>query len=324
MNSFAIVGDVGGTNCRFARAARGDDGSLSLSNMSKLSVTDFDNFEDALAEYLSGLENPPRFASFALAGPEFDGAIQMTNLGWSVSEADLARRFGFEQVSLANDFAAMARGAAIMPDIHFADIISGDLNYERTVAVLGPGTGLGVAGILPPQISGQPPRILSTEGGFTAFSPRDDLEVEVWQWVMKRFGFVAAEDIVSGPGLLNIYKVLCQMHDQPIKHVAPRDVVAAANANSDKMSLQAVMIFCNALGSFAGNTAHTLGATGGVIITGGVAAHIAPFIKGSNFVDRFKSRGRSSWFTQNIPVRLLIAEATALYGAAALIEGQST
>ena len=237
----------------------------------------------------------------------------MTNVGWSASEKRLADHFGFEHVSLSNDFAAMARGAAIMPDANFTDIISGGINYERTIAVLGPGTGLGVAGI----IAAQPPHILATEGGFTAFTPRDDLEIEILKWLMGQLDFVAAEDIVSGPGLLNIYKALCNIHGQPIKFSAPSEVVS--DAVNEGLSKQAVHVFCNALGGFAGNTAHTLGATGGVIITGGVAAHIAPFIDSSDFTERFKQRGRSSWFTQNIPVRLLVAEATALYGAAAFI-----
>ena len=309
---FAIVGDVGGTNCRFALARRTSAGT-ELLNLSTLTVAEFESFDAALEAYLSGLDHRPRFAAFALAGPKFDGCIQMTNVGWSASEKRLVDHFGFEHVSLSNDFAAMARGAAIMPDVNFTDIISGPLNYERNVAVLGPGTGLGVAGIL----SGQPPQILSTEGGFTAFTPRDDLEIEILKWLMGQLDFVAAEDIVSGPGLLNIYKALCNIHGQPIKFSAPSEVVS--DAVYEGLSKQSVHVFCNALGGFAGNTAHTLGATGGVIITGGVAAHIAPFIDSSDFTERFKQRGRSSWFTQNIPVRLLVAEATALYGAAAFI-----
>lgn len=309
---FAIVGDVGGTNCRFALARRTSAGT-ELLNLSTLSVAKFASFDAALEAYLSGLDSRPRFAAFALAGPKFDGSIQMTNVGWSASEKRLADRFGFEYVSLSNDFAAMARGAAIMPDANFTDIISGGINYERTIAVLGPGTGLGVAGI----IAAQPPHILSTEGGFTAFTPRDDLEIEILKWLMGQLDFVAAEDIVSGPGLINIYKALCHIHGQPVKFSAPSEVVS--NAVNEGLSKQAVHVFCNALGGFAGNTAHTMGATGGVIITGGVAAHIAPFIDSSDFTERFKQRGRSSWFTQNIPVRLLVAEATALYGAAAFI-----
>jgi len=250
----AIVGDVGGTNCRFALARYSSADSVELSNLAKLNVTEYPTFDSALESYISGLDQKPRLAAFALAGPKFDGAIKMTNLGWIASENELAAQFGFEHVNLSNDFAAMARGAAIMPDHNFTDIIHGTINYNSTVAVLGPGTGLGVAGIL----SGQSPRILSTEGGFTAFTPRDEIEIEILKWLMTQFDFVAAEDLVSGPGLLNIYKALCHIHGKDAKLSKPREVVSGATANDDKLSRQAVSIFCNALGGFAGNTAHTL------------------------------------------------------------------
>ena len=164
-----LVGDVGGTNCRFALAhktehAKTNQGGIELTSLSRLSVKDYPDFYEALEGYLSDLGERPTHISFALAGPKFNGAIKMTNVDWTVSEDELKRRFGFESAILSNDFAAMARGAALMPDDGFQNIISGKVNYSHTVAVLGPGTGLGVAGILPSHRPQQPLRIYRLKG----------------------------------------------------------------------------------------------------------------------------------------------------------------
>ena len=141
---------------------------------------------------------------------------------------------------------------------------------------------------------------------------------------MKKFDFVATEHVLSGPGLFNIYQALGDIRGESLRASDPSDVVLQAKAEPKSLAHDAVQVFCNVLGGFAGNTAYTLGASGGVIIAGGVARHIAPFIKGSDFETRFKSRERASWFAQNIPVRLLTAHSVALYGVAALIEDQAT
>jgi len=315
MSDLIIVGDVGGTNCRFSIAQMNAQGTIELSNTAKLAVSGFDNFYDALEHYLTRLDHRPKYAAFALAGPKFNGAIRMTNLQWEASEIEIKNRFGFDLVTISNDFAAMARGAAIIPDDGFKTVIDGKVNYSNPVAVFGPGTGLGVAGILP----GKPLRILPTEGGYSAFAPQDYLEDEILKIMRAELGFVASEHVLSGPGLLRSYKAICQIRGVSDIATQPDEVMAAAEANPKSVAREAVRVFCNVLGGFAGNTAYTLGASGGVIIAGGVARHVAPFIAASDFKTRFKSRGKASWFTQNIPVRLLTAHSVALYGAAAFI-----
>jgi len=310
-----LVGDVGGTNCRFALAQENSEGTIELSNTVRMSVSKYANFYEALDEYLLSLEETPKFAAFALAGPYFNGAIQMTNIDWKVSEAELKSRFGFSAAALANDFAAMARGAALIPDDGFDTVIAGKVNYAQPVAVLGPGTGLGVAGILP----GKPVRIVPTEGGHAAFAPQDDLQIEVLKILSKTSGFVATEHVLSGPGLLRLYQTICQIDGQAPIATKPNEVVAAAEVNPKSTARKAVICFCDILGGFSGNVAHIFGASGGVIIAGGVSRHIAPFLAESNFKARFNERGKGTWFTQDIPVRLLHAHFVALYGAAALI-----
>ena len=311
-----LVGDVGGTNCRFALATKDAKTGIELSYISKLRVAEYSDFYAALTHYLSTFDANLKQAAFALAGPKFSGEIRMTNLNWVVAEDELCSRFGFDVATLANDFTAMARGAVLMADEAFQTIIAGKVNYSSPVAVLGPGTGLGVAGVLP----GQPPRILPTEGGYSAFAPQDEVELEILKVLQDEFDFVATEHLLSGPGLLRIYSTLGRIKnlDTPLK--SPSDIVAQAEMETNSLAYEAVMIFCNILGGFSGNTAHTLGASGGIIIAGGVARHIAPFIADSDFEARFKTRGKAAWFTQNIPVRLLTAHSVALYGAAAFLK----
>lgn len=310
-----LVGDVGGTNCRFALAKGNAQTGVELSHVSKFKVAEYSDFYEALTAYLSDLDSLPKQAAFALAGPNFNSEIRMTNLNWTVAEDELRSRFGFDIVTLANDFMAMARGAILMPDEAFKTVIAGKVNYSLPVAVLGPGTGLGVAGVLP----GQPPRILPTEGGYSAFAPQDDMELEILKILRREFDFVATEHLLSGPGLYRLYKTLGLIKQVGTPLETPSDIVAQAETARESIAAQAVTMFCNILGGFSGNTAHTLGASGGIVIAGGVGRHIAPFIAASDFETRFKSRGKAAWFTQNIPVRLLTAHSVALYGVAALL-----
>jgi len=314
--SNVIVGDVGGTNCRFALAQKNNQGSIELSNTIRLSVSDYASFYEALEDYLSSIPNRPKHAAFALAGPRFNGVVQMTNVDWKVSEQDLRQRFDFDVAVVANDFAAMARGAALIPDDGFDSLIDGKVNYSEPVAVLGPGTGLGVACILP----GKPVRILSSEGGHAAFAPQDDLQIEVLKTLLSTRDFVSTEHLLSGPGLLRLYQTICKIYGENPIATKPDEVVAAAEASTKSSARKTVVSFCDILGGFSGNVAHILGASGGVIIAGGVSRHIAPFIGESNFATRFGSRGKGAWFSQNIAVRLLHAHFVALYGAAALLE----
>ena len=315
LNEPILVGDVGGTNCRFALASGDVQSGIELSHVTKLKVADYPDFYAALGHYLSTIEAQPKQAAFALAGPKFNGEIRMTNLSWVVAETELRSRFGFVTATLANDFTAMARGAVLMPDEAFQTIIEGKVNYSSPVAVLGPGTGLGVAGVLP----GQPPRILPTEGGYSAFAPQDDIELEILKVLRGEFDFVATEHLLSGPGLHRLYKVLGQINNVETSLASPSEIVTQAGTETGSLPAKAVSIFCNILGGFSGNTAHTLGASGGIVIAGGVARHVAPFIATSDFEARFKQRGKAAWFTQNIPVRLLTAHSVALYGAAAFL-----
>ena len=315
MGLTTLVGDVGGTNCRLALAERNSLGTIELHHSDRFSVKEYGHFNDVVKEYLARQDVKPCRAAFAFAGPKFDDEIRMTNVDWIVSEENLVNTFGFKEAVVLNDFVAMANGATVIPDDGFDVLIPGKVNYNKPVAVMGPGTGLGVSCILP----GKPPVIIPTEGGHTAFAPLTDVEIEILKYWQKKLGYVSAETLISGPGLYRLYTALCEISGEPIICVREDEVVAAAEANPKSIARKSVVLFCDILATFAGNTAFTMGAVGGVVLAGGVTRHVAPFIAESNFNNRFRQRGHGSWFIQDVPVRLMKAHFVALYGAAAMV-----
>lgn len=310
-----LVGDVGGTNCRLALAERTVSGGIELHHSERFAVSEYEHFNDVVATYLNRHKVNVRQGAFAFAGPKFDDEIRMTNLNWIVSEVELRETFGLDTAVVLNDFVAMANGARIISDDGFETLIPGKVDYSKPVAVLGPGTGLGLSYILP----GKPLRITPTEGGHTAFAPGNKLECEVLAFWSKRLSFVSAETFLSGPGMARLHKAICGIMDKADNGLTAPEIVSAAELDKSSVARITVNQFCSMLGGFAGNAAVTQGASGGVIIGGGVSRHIAKFIDGSDFTSRFRDRGPGSWYVKNIPVRLIQANFVPLYGAAAMV-----
>ncbi len=314
-NDLTLVGDVGGTNCRLALAQRTTLGNIELHHSERYAVADYDHFNDVVASYLDKYDIQAKRGAFAFAGPKFDDEIRMTNINWIVSEDELREAFDLDVALILNDFVAMANGATVIPDDGFDVLIPGKVNYNKPVSVLGPGTGMGLSCILP----GNPLRIISTEGGHTAFAPGNDLEREALRYWSSRLPFVSAETLLSGPGLVRLHTAICAVMDTPSNALSAPEIVAMAELDASSTARKTVIQFCSMLGGFAGNAAVTQGASGGVVIGGGVSRHIAPFIAASDFVSRFKNRGPGSWYVKDIPVRLIRADFVPLYGAAAMV-----
>lgn len=319
MRGLTLVGDVGGTNCRLALAERTASGQIELHHSERYQVAQFPHFNAVVANYLEKHAIKANRGAFAFAGPKFDNEIRMTNVDWIVSEDELRKTFGLETALVLNDFVAMANGATVIPDDGFQVLVAGKVNYNKPVAVLGPGTGMGLSCILP----GRPLRIVPTEGGHTAFAPADALERDVLAYWSTRLPFVSAESLLSGPGLVRLYTAICEISGQPCNFSSAPEIVAVAELNKQSIARKTVNQFCSMLGGFAGNAAVTLGAAGGVVIGGGVSRHIAPFIGVSDFLSRFKERGPGSWYVKDIPVRLIQADFVPLYGAAEMVLDKS-
>ncbi len=314
-----LVGDVGGTNARFALAHIEADG-VRVEEPVGFKAADYPTADDALKAYLDQLPSEvarPRFAVVAAAGPIDDGAVNFTNnTAWSFSEAGLAKVGGFSGVRLINDFTAQALAIHHLraPDLHRIGPI-GSPPARGTTAILGPGTGFGVAARVD---DGEHSATLTSEGGHMGLAADDALELEIIRRLTETHGRVSVERVVSGPGLLTLYRTLADIRGEAAPITAPSQVTHQALAG-DPLAELALERFCGFLGAVAGNFALAYGARKGVYIAGGIAPEILDFLANSPFRDRFESKGRMSDYVKAIPTFVVIQAHAALIGAASLL-----
>jgi glucokinase len=309
-----LVGDIGGTNARFA-LAEPTSGRPRLSGFKNLRCEDYPSLEAAIAAYFAGQPNEPRPSSavIAVAGPVVDGAITFTNLGWKVSETELRKSLGFTSATLINDYAGLALAAPVLgpEDVrHIGPVIQGHPNAN--VAMIGAGTGFGASALAR---DGFNDAVLTTEGGHAGFAPTDALEAEVWRILSLKFGRVSIERILSGPGLLNLYGALVELEGVQPKCSSPDGVSRCAD-EGDPLALRTVQLFCDVLGSVAGDFDLTYGAQGGVFIAGGVAPSLFAHLEKSDFRRRFEAKGRFESYLRAIPSAVVTQPHAALLGAA--------
>lgn len=323
-----LVADIGGTNARFATVMGKNGGHYQLQHITKLNGRDHASFAAALRVYLDRLDGPqPKYACIAVAGPIDGSSIKMTNLPWSFSAESLAKAFSFNSVQLLNDFAALAVATTELAASHLQLIKPGEAEMLGNKAILGPGTGLGVAGLINVNNHWQP---IASEGGHVNLAPSTALECEVIAAAIKRHGHVSAETFISGPGLVNLYTALADVRDEPALHTQPQQVSAAAlSANdafsaNDALSRESLQLFCSFLGTFTGNLALSYGAKGGVYLAGGILPRFVDFFRNSEFKQRFSEKGTMSNYLTPIPVNLIGYEYSALLGAAAWLDQKIT
>ncbi len=309
-----LVADIGGTNARFAVASRTEDG-YRLAQQARFSADAFPQFTSALGAYVARLGACPRRACLAVAGPIGEGAAQLTNSPWRLAQRDIEAQFGFAQVALVNDFAGQARGAPMLAPEDRVTIAPGTGLEGAPIVVLGPGTGLGLA-LLVPAARGF--RVLPTEGGHTAFAPQTELERRVQAQLQSRFGYVSYERVCSGIGLEAVYQALGDMagQDPPALDAA----TIALRLDTDELARTAFDIFFSALGVFAGNAILASGGRGGLFLSGGILPKNRTALAASTFLERLRMRGPMSGYLANVPIWLALSEETALIGAAGMMD----
>jgi glucokinase len=310
-----LVGDVGGTNARFALV----DSQGHIRHPRSFLARDYGSLAEVMDEYLNstaGRKRPPR-AVIAVAGPVLDGEIEFTNLDWQISEGDLLAHFEFEAVKLLNDFAAQALAC---PRLAEADLrpIGPKLRggSDCPIVILGAGTGFGVAGLAR---ADRGDVAVATEGGHGAFAPLDELEVAVWRKLAARFGRVSIERLLSGPGLFDLYGAMAEIEGREATAADPKAVIDAAGAG-DVLAGQVVDRFCAILGSVAGDLALSFGARGGIFVSGGIAPRIAERLMSGGFRARFEDKGRLRPYVEQIPTSLVLHPYPAIVGAARELE----
>jgi glucokinase len=300
----ALVADIGGTNARFALA---DPATGRLARVESAPCARFSGPEAALEAYLAALPQRPARAAIAVAGPVVGGAARLTNLGWRIGPETL-RAAGVPDARILNDFEALARA---LPDLGEGDLqrIGGGAPVPAAAkAALGPGTGLGIAALLPDEAGWRP---VASEGGHATFPARAAGEVALLDRLFPD-ARVSAERILSGPGLAAVYGALAGGSVAPA--TAP-EVVARARAG-EAAAAEALDRFVVWLGRFAGDVALMFAARGGVYLGGGIAPRIADEIAGGGFRAAFEDKGRLAGYLAAIPVFIILAPDAGLRGAA--------
>lgn len=315
--SFALVGDIGGTNARFAVTdLQGERPAVVLTGA--VLCRDHPSLADAAQAFLqrAGLAALPAVATMAVAGPVADGAARLTNAAWHVSEAELLC-MGFSHARLVNDFEALAVGVADL-DAGDSRALGPELRGlpQAPVAIAGAGTGFGLAALVWGE--GTRPQVVSTEGGHVGFAPIDETEIEILRAFARRHGRVSVERLLSGPGLVALHQILGDLMGRSVEPgLTPEEIVALAGQGEGLCS-QAVERFCAVFGSVAGDIALTLGARGGVYLAGGLTDGLADWLVRGPFRERFEAKGRLSPYVEAVPTRLVVQPHTALLGAARL------
>lgn len=312
----ALVADVGGTNARFAIAEAAQDGFI-IRDAATFRAEDFETIRDAADAYLESIALHPRRACFAAAGPLIDGEVDFTNSHWTLRSDEISRALSLDEFRIVNDFYALAAGVRDLPEDAFVNVKTGSPVEDAPRLVIGPGTGLGQALIVPTKIGD---RIVATEGGHVSFAPRSDIEVEIMQFIAREHPRVSVERLLSGRGLVNIHRALCAIEGAQRVSLQANEISAAALTGEYPIAVKAVDMFCSILGRVAGDAVLATGARGGVYLGGGILPKIKDAFLESAFVERLTDKGRMSEYLQAVPVQLIVGEGAALFGAARALE----
>ncbi len=313
--SSRLIGDVGGTNARFAWQT---DPAAPLTLIERLPCADFESIGAAIQTYLNNHGLPtPRSCAIGIATPITGDRVQMTNHHWSFSIAALKNHYQFEQFMVINDFTALALALPEIARSELHQIGPGAEVEGSPKALIGAGTGLGVSGLLPSGKSDWVP--ISGEGGHVSLSAQTEEEAAVIANLRTRFGHVSAERVLSGPGLVNLYEASAAIDSRSPALNIPEEILQASDTDPD--CKRAVQWFCAFLGSVAGDLALTLGARGGVYIGGGIAPRLLAILERSEFRARFEDKGRFRSYLSTIPTWVIVSEhSPALIGAARALE----
>ena len=308
-----LLGDIGATNARFSLLSNG-----SLNAISSFEVAKFGQFTDALAIFIKEHCRRTQIhkALLAIAGPIKDERVTLTNSPWVIDIGELQTVFGLE-ARIINDFEAIALSLPNLTSADLTGIGGGKSELGAPMAVLGPGTGLGVACLV---VSSDRRTVIASEGGHATLAPACEQEDRIVNKLRKRFGHVSAERVISGSGLENIYQAIAALEglECPPKNAA--EITKNALSGECEFARRSLRAFCAFLGSFAGNVALTFGARGGVYIAGGIAPRILNFLIQSEFRKRFEAKGRFQSYLEAIPTYVITHPAAALIGLKSLVE----
>ena len=293
-----MVGDIGGTNARFALVVPGESELISIK---ALSCSEFETVQDAIKAYLSSIRKVEISSScIASAGTTHLDIFKPANNDWVINKVDVSSALNDIKVSWINDFSAQALATSTLLNDDLIEVNKGNPQADRVRLVIGPGTGLGTCGLT---MVSNGWKTLPAQGGHSDFAPNSELEIKILSLLQKQFGHVAIERILSGPGIVNLYKALCQINAKDIVFKTPSEISSSAvSTNPDSIAEETLALFCRIFGSVTGSIALTTGCLGGIYITSDLVRNFLDFFLKSDFLKSFKDKGRLDYYMRDIPI----------------------
>ena len=308
-----LLADIGATHARFAlQTAPGVFRSVRV-----LKCDDFEGIVPLLQFYLADHDEAPlHHAALAVANPINGDQVRMTNRDWQFSTDAVRRELGLQTLLIVNDFTALAMAIPGLTPTDLMKVGGGAAAGNAVVGVLGPGTGLGVSGVIP-TVDGFV--TLGSEGGHMNFAPADEREFAILQFAWKEWPHVSNERLISGPGMEIIYRALAQRNGVKAPPRTSPDIITGALDDKDALCLEVLDCFCGMLGGAAANLAVTLGAFGGIFIGGGIVPRMGEWFAQSPFRARFEAKGRFSSYLAEIPTFVITTPNPAFHGVATIL-----
>ena len=317
------MADVGGTHIRFGIAVGGPSGApVNVHCVRRYAVRAHDSLADAARHYRSATPGVPAAlsrAAVAVAGRVEQDRVQLTNSAWSFSARALSESQRFDALHVINDFEAVGHAVGALRCADLEPIGAQRLGLpmsQGVCAILGIGTGLGVGGVI---AQGGAFTVLATEGGHASFAPTSERSIEVLRWLRQKYGRVSAERVLSGAGLANVYLALSETQGQFVPELSAAEITTRAATGSDANCIEAVGLFCELLGSFAGDLALTLGAWQGVLISGAMLRHFDRPTLERRVRAGFEYKGRFTPTMRDIALETISHPHVELLGAARLL-----
>jgi glucokinase len=315
LRSYAIVADIGGT---FARFSRVNLENLAMDKIEIYSCAAFSSFESVLLAYQAQYELEAIMqVAVAIACPVLNDVINMTNTHWCFSISELKQKLGLQELKILNDFSAVAMSLSVLSEHQLIQIGKGTLNKNATKAVLGAGTGLGVAYLASTQ---QGSFAHGGAGGHMSWGAKTEQEWFIYGYLKKKYSHVSYERLLSGHGLENLYQALAALHHDERSPLSAAQIINLALAKQSVVAEAAVAQFFAILGTYAGDLALIFAAFGGVYIAGGIVPRLISLLPHSNFRSRFEEKGRFSDFNAQIPTYVITAEQPGILGAAVYLK----
>jgi glucokinase len=313
-----LIGDIGGTNARFQILVDPDTKPIGFPN---LLTANHSTIEHAIQTgILDHTDVKPRAAVIAAAGPIENGRLDLTNYNWSIHPKKFLRDLSIDDLTLLNDFEAQALATTSFEPENIEKIGVGEPVANANRVIVGPGTGLGAAGLIHSQDCWIP---VPGEGGHVSMGPQTDEDFSIWPFLERENNRVSAEHLVSGRGILNIYKAVSAREGRDGKFTTPEQITTAALIGADQLAVSSVELFCGYLGRVAGDMALTFLARGGVYIAGGIGKQITSIMRNSRFRHEFENKFPHSELLKSIPTYLIVHENAALSGLASFVRSQN-